>query len=100
MLLRQTEKILKVNGVPEAEISETVKKNRMYYQLSMEDTDAETLKARLIAYDSEIDEGLIGMLQWQWFRTMLSIDPEPCLKQVECPSLAITGENDLQCIAE
>ena len=40
------------------------------------------------------------MLQWRWFRTMLSLDPEQYLSQVECPSLAITGENDLQCVAE
>jgi pimeloyl-ACP methyl ester carboxylesterase len=100
LLIKQTEKILKVNGASETEISETVKKNRMYYQLAMEDTDSETLKAKLIAYDSEMDEGLIGMLQWQWFRTMLSINPESYLRRIECPSLAITGENDLQCVAE
>lgn len=45
-------------------------------------------------------EAQIQMLTSRWFRSILTYDPRPALKQVTCAVLAILGEKDLQVPAE
>ncbi len=43
-----------------------------------------------------VPEPAIPMMLSPWFRYFLTYDPRPTLEKVNCPVLAITGENDLQ----
>jgi pimeloyl-ACP methyl ester carboxylesterase len=100
LLLKQAGDIARINGVPEEEIIEMVKKNAQYYKIVLEgEPDSITVK-KLKATDPEINESTIHTLILPWFRSFLAIDPGPFLQQTKCPVLAITGENDLQCAPE
>lgn len=41
-----------------------------------------------------------GIVEIPWFRTFITYDPRPALRQVRCPVLALTGEKDLQVAPE
>jgi len=47
-----------------------------------------------------IYEANMRMSDSPWFRFFLTHDPRPTLRQVQCPVLAVIGENDLQVPAE
>jgi pimeloyl-ACP methyl ester carboxylesterase len=44
----------------------------------------------------EYFEMRVASVQNPWFRFFLTYDPAPALRDVRCPVLAVTGENDLQ----
>jgi uncharacterized protein len=56
-------------------------------------------KKALGMYDAMLD-GQIKMMLSPWFRDMLGYDPQPALRAVKCPVLAINGEKDLQVAAQ
>jgi pimeloyl-ACP methyl ester carboxylesterase len=43
-----------------------------------------------------VPEPMIRMVLSPWFRYFLTYDPQPTLRKVKCPVLAVNGENDLQ----
>jgi pimeloyl-ACP methyl ester carboxylesterase len=100
LLLMQSRKISEINGIPEKEIDETVKKNRALYQIAITHGSDSVLMQKMKGMDPAISDGMVRMLLSPWFRTFLSIDPDAYISQVTCPVLAITGENDVQCNAQ
>jgi len=49
-----------------------------------------------VASTAAFAEAQLRAVQSPWFRYFLTYDPRPMLRQVQCPVLAIDGENDLQ----
>jgi len=100
LLLLQSEKISRINGIPEEEIKETVRKNGELYQIATSEGSDSVLAEKMKEVGPEINENMTGMLLSPWFRTFLSIAPDEYISKLTCPVLAITGENDVQCDAE
>jgi fermentation-respiration switch protein FrsA (DUF1100 family) len=50
--------------------------------------------------EPKLNDNMVQMLLWPWFRTFLSMDPDEYISKVTCPVLAMTGENDVQCSPE
>ncbi|MFC2101317.1 alpha/beta hydrolase family protein [Bacteroidota bacterium] len=107
ILIAQTELILKAEGTDEKEIAKLINTNRKIYKVlkSTPDNDKAGKKIRKIAMKT-IDktdqaskariEQSIGVLTSVWYRYFLTYDPYPALTQVQCPVMALIGENDLQ----
>ena len=100
LLLLQSRMMAAISGVPEEEISEMTRKNRILYEIAGSTESDSVVAQKLKEADPEIDENLYGMLQWNWFRTFLSLEPDTYLSKVTCPVLAINGEKDVQCPPE
>ena len=47
------------------------------------------------AFDALL-EGMVGGLAAPWLRAFLAYDPQPALRALDVPALAVFGENDLQ----
>ena len=100
LLLLQARKMAELNGVPEEEINETIRTNEVLYELALSEDSDSLIAEKMREVGPDINDNMINMLLWPWFRTFLSIDPDSYISQVTCPVLAITGENDVQCVAE
>lgn len=115
LLYLQAERIAAVGGVD----AETVERNRAIqaeiFSILKEDIDDAAMEEKLVAvyrraYQElpeeereasgiDTDEYFAGRVQNvlnPWFRFFLTYDPAPTLTEVDCPVLAVTGENDLQ----
>lgn len=99
LLLLQTEKIARVNGVPENEITEIVNQYEKYYSILKTQYDEKLKREKIKASNPEISDGLLGMFFKPWFQSFINIDPSSYLENIQCPVLALTGENDIQCSA-
>lgn len=100
LLLLQSGKMAELSGVSQEEIKAIKEKDRTLYEIASGDYNDSILVQKLKEADPEINEDLLNMLQWNWFRTFLSLNPDDYLSKVECPVLAITGEKDVQCPPE
>jgi len=100
LLLLQAGIMASISGVPEEEISEMARENRILYEIAGSTESDSVVAKKLKEADPEIDENLYNMLQWTWFRTFLSLEPDTYLSKVSCPVLAINGEKDIQCPPE
>lgn len=100
LLLLQSEKISRINGIPEEEIKRTVRKNGELYQIATSEGSDSVLQVKMKEVEPSINDNMMGMLLSPWFRTFLSIDPDEYIGKLTCPVLAITGENDVQCDAQ
>ena len=56
----------------------------------------ERVRQRLLASTEEIVRVGRSELPGQWFREYMAYDPEPDLRTVRCPVLAVTGRKDVQ----
>jgi pimeloyl-ACP methyl ester carboxylesterase len=99
LLLTQTEKIARINGVPEVEINEMVNQYEKYYSILKTNYTEEEKREKIKESNPEISNGVLGMLFKPWFQAFIKINPDMYLENVQCPVLAITGENDAQCSA-
>jgi pimeloyl-ACP methyl ester carboxylesterase len=97
LLLLQSAKMAKLSGIPQEEIHAITEQNGILYDIAMEESNDSLLVQRLKDAVPDIDDNLLGMLRWNWFRTFLSLDPDVYLSKVTCPVLGITGEKDIQC---
>jgi uncharacterized protein len=110
--------VARVMGASEETLTRhAVEEREMYRLLKQATTSAEAEKVvrdlaakQLADYTPEQQKamGLSGALVDQqskmaaspWFRQLLSYDPQPTLRQVKCPVLAINGEKDVQVAAK
>jgi len=107
VLIDQTELILKAEDTDEKEIEESIKTNKKIYKILATTADnkkaAKKIKKLSMKNFDESDdtseeriEQSIRVLTSDWFRYFLSYNPYPTLTKVQCPVLALIGENDLQ----
>lgn len=118
ILYSQGEAILKAAKVPEAALAQQRRvQENMFAILKAEKDDAAAERklreflegeiAKLPEAERKEAEKQKGMVDAQikqvlgpWFRHFLSYDPQPALRMVKCPLLAITGERDLQVLPQ
>jgi len=108
VLLLQAEAINRASGATEAQISTNRELQEQLFAAVISDaTDAE-LDADLRHIFAEVAPGITGgaleaqvaFVSSPWMRWFLRYDPEPVLRGLQIPVLAVTGSNDLQVIAE
>jgi uncharacterized protein len=105
-LLLQSELILRVAGVNDAEVARTLAFNKRTYALVREEKDPAALEAKLSELVRNTSTGAalppaavqsqVRMMVSPWFRFYLDYDPVPALQKTACPVLALNGEKDLQ----
>jgi pimeloyl-ACP methyl ester carboxylesterase len=114
LLLLQQALIAKASGVAEADINIALETNAKLFELVMNSTDDQKLKADLtnvlnetLKNDSSIeipggmtkDEFLsmhLNQILTPWMLYFLKYNPAISLEKVKCPVLALNGEKDLQ----
>jgi pimeloyl-ACP methyl ester carboxylesterase len=97
LLLIQAEKMSRIAGAPEEEIKQTLESNRKLYEIAKSDEPDSIIAVKMKEAVPELENNMLNMLQWSWFRTFISLDMDTYISKVKCPVLAITGENDVQC---
>lgn len=100
LLLIQSEKIGRIAGVPEEELANIAEINGKLYEIARSDLDDSLMVVKCKEAVPGLDDNILNNLKWGWFRTFLSLEPDRYLSKVECPTLAITGEKDVQCPPE
>lgn len=113
ILYRQAELIAKAQGADDAARAAAHSTQERMIEAIKESADsAEAEKRMREIADEELAKSAAGRKQNQaakvamesqlklalspWFRYFLTYDPQPALRKVKCPTLAINGEKDLQ----
>jgi pimeloyl-ACP methyl ester carboxylesterase len=113
LLYLQARRIAEAGGVDADVVEENRAIQAEIFSILKEDIDDAEMQAKLTTVFREAYEALpeeqrgaldpdeyfrmkVASVQNPWFRFFLTYDPLPALRQVRCPVLAITGENDLQ----
>ena len=109
-LLKQSELIARIGGLPEEQIDRSQQFDRMAYQAVRETKSTAQLESKL---NDLIEKSGLGaamppaaikaqmvMMTTPWFRQFLDLDPEPLLEKLQIPVLALNGDRDLQVDAE
>jgi fermentation-respiration switch protein FrsA (DUF1100 family) len=118
LLIRQGMDVARTMGTDEATIVKSASDQRELYRLLKQATsaaDAEKVvrdhaAKQFASYTAEQQKtmgssgGLIDrqskLAATPWFRHLLVYDPQPALRQVKCPVLALNGEKDVQVAAK
>ena len=100
LLLVQSEKMALITGVSEEQVAEISRINKSLYDIALTDEPDSVKREQFRAAAPTVPENQYQMLLWPWFRTFLALEPDTYLSRVTCPTLAITGENDIQCPPE
>lgn len=114
IMMLQNYLIGKANGMPEEELTKLGTINRKVYTIIKEEKDEQELKSKLRkAFNSDlkplfVSKGIpadqvtqyidmqVAELTSPWYSNFIRYNPATALEKVECPILAINGENDLQ----
>lgn len=110
IILHQTALITRAAGLPDAEVDRQVKElKELTDRILSGDADArdtEALAQAVLATEdaeapaADAADGMraeaLSEMESPWFRFFLTHEPRPVLRRVECPVLALFGENDLQ----
>ena len=100
LLLVQSAKMAVITGVSEEQIAEISRINKSLYEIALTDEPDSVKREQFREVAPNVPETQYQMLLWPWFQTFLALDPDIYLSKVSCPTLAITGENDIQCPPE
>ena len=76
LLLTQSRKIARINGVSEEQIKETNRVNAELYKIAISQGSDSALAEKMKAVGPEINDNMTGMLLSPWFRTFISINPD------------------------
>jgi len=113
IIIRQTQDISRLSGLPEDKIKESTDTNKKLYSVLRKEKDNIKAEVKIIAIyrdilakkqtppeDAEIAVNQLkttfGAGSYTWFRYFIVTDPATFWKKVECPVLALNGEKDLQ----
>ncbi len=114
LLLMQAEAIGRASGISEAELQKAKEVNRGAFNLVIESTNTEQLKADLTDYirqkikdlpeadkpqgvsEDDFIKSQVDQITSPWMQYFIKHDPAISLQKVKCPVLAINGEKDLQ----
>ena len=106
IIAQQSVAILRASGASEEQIKPADETNRKIYDIVKREPDDEKAAReigdilRSFGVPEELIEGQISGLLSPWYRFYLSYDPQPALKRITCPVLAIIGDLDLQVLAD
>ncbi|HZS54203.1 MAG TPA: alpha/beta fold hydrolase [Bryobacteraceae bacterium] len=113
VLLEQTERAEKAADMPRDQIKADRQIGTILYDMAKQNKSVKDMRQALIAYDLRIihEDGDTGVTTapWAtklqsfedpWLRFFLAYDPAPRLAKLKCPVLALSGEKDLQVIAD
>jgi len=111
ILILQSTKIDSISGVSTEQLIKTKIINSAVYTIVKQATDLKKAKLDIIAtikhyaFNSEMKkdanaERIANTVLSHWFRTFIIIDPADYLVNIECPTLIMFGEKDLQIPAE
>jgi pimeloyl-ACP methyl ester carboxylesterase len=105
-LLNQSEMIGRASGLSDDQLEASLGFDKAAYALVRQEKDPTILSQKLVKLikDTGLDSALppaaletqLRMLTSPWFRFFLDYDPEPNLKAVKCPVLALYGQKDMQ----
>jgi pimeloyl-ACP methyl ester carboxylesterase len=105
LLIEQTRAITKAQGKSKQQINSTINANKKVYREVMKeqtnwDRVKEFVKEGLEVTGASSSDAAVNqqlkMLKSPWFQYYLNYDPARDLKNVNCPVLAVYGENDTQ----
>ncbi|HYD90715.1 MAG TPA: alpha/beta hydrolase, partial [Flavobacterium sp.] len=114
IMMLQNYMLGKANGMPEEELTKLGNINRHIYDVIKQEEDLNIMKSRLQAvfnkemkprlHSKGISQGDIDNyaniqvteLASPWYSNFIKYNPAVYLEKVQCPILAINGENDLQ----
>jgi pimeloyl-ACP methyl ester carboxylesterase len=110
ILYLQARLIAKAEGAGDADADKGVAEQRKWFAILKAEKDDVVAEKKLLALYRAMPEAerkkpesseaaataQIKQVLSPWFRTFLTLDPRPFLRQVKVPVLAITGERDLQ----
>jgi pimeloyl-ACP methyl ester carboxylesterase len=102
ILYLQNRAIAKASGISDETIEQGNKINKLLYTVvkSEQDFDEATRKIESILKDAGMTEeqikATVNRLLTPYFRFFLQYDPQPALRDVQCPVLALIGGKDLQ----
>ena len=114
LLLLQQELIAKANGASETDIKKSIQTNAKLFEMVVQSHDNQKLKTDLKSKLNEIIENdsttkipngmtkdqyislQVDQIASPWMQYFMKYNPEPTLKKVKCPVLAVNGEKDLQ----
>jgi len=107
VLLEQTAQAEMAGGVPDDQIEADQAIGAELYKLVMEGKGEPELHAALKKFSKQAPQAVIQnwdrqipRLENPWLRFFLSYNPATALEHVNCPVLALYGENDLQVIPQ
>jgi hypothetical protein len=89
---------LKTAGAGQAAIDATLQRQRCLVDVVKSETDPNRVEQKL--RDLGYTDSQIQAATSQWFRFFVTHDPQPTLRQVQCPVLALNGELDVQVFAQ
>jgi len=105
ILLGQQESIGRASGLPESVLSQAAAANRLIYDAIIADPDHAATAARTViaaqlppgqTTDTPAIDAMIQQVTTPWMVHFLTYDPQPELKKLKTPVLAVIGEKDLQ----
>ncbi|HEX3148646.1 MAG TPA: alpha/beta hydrolase [Gemmataceae bacterium] len=110
LLYAQGQLLVKAMGGDEKTQARQASLHKKLFPLVKEGADSAKLKAALKELEKDFTDeekkelakvqdaaaASVGALATPWFKFFLNYDPDPTLKKVKCPVLAINGEKDLQ----
>lgn len=113
ILAKQTEDLGKVAGTDSSILAASVAFNKKVYHFIKTEKDSATAYEKLLdgylKYYESVGQNRVNTedvanqvkaLQTKWLKYFLSYDPQPALKKIKCPVLALNGEKDLQVSAK
>ncbi len=119
VVIRQSADIARTMGLSEEAIVTNIALKRELFQIIRSERDAATAETRMLnlvlgnlAAMTDAQKAAVGAaspafieqnikaLNTPWFRDLLDYDPQPALRALRCPVLALNGEKDLQVSAK
>jgi uncharacterized protein len=111
LLVEQTELICRSMQMSEDEILKARATNERIYSIIVKSKSSKQARGKLERYmhelaksDTSVTDASTGILISQinnvWFRYFLKHDPAPVLEKVNCPVLAVNGDQDIQVPAD
>lgn len=101
LLLLQKEKIERIMGISESEITKGQALFSELYKMISEKQKSENLKTYLKSqlgaeFKDDDADAILQQLESNWMQFYINYDPSTALRQSKCAVLALNGENDLQ----
>lgn len=100
VLVEQNRKILKGNGIPESAVNDYCEVlAKLYADPGMTAEELDKLAAGLAP---DMKQNIMGIRETKdpWVQHFISFDPGEAIRKIECPVMALNGENDVQVIAD
>lgn len=86
----------KINAIVKSETDQKRIEQRINEEIAADEKTLDDTQKKFFKPAAEGVKGFMGMYKSPWYRYFITFDPQPVLKNVKIPVLALNGENDLQ----